>query len=64
LSLETAKAIKNSEGVNYGDIDTETLSHMANAIQKAIKKNGMSHEKHEEHQLKLDAIKVILESRQ
>jgi len=64
MSLETAEAVTNKDGVRYGDIDTKTLSHMGNAITKAMEKNGMSHEKHEEHQLKLDAIKVILESRQ
>jgi len=64
MSLEMAEAVTNKDGVRYGDIDTKTLSHMGNAITKAMEKNGMSHEKHEEHQLKLDAIKVILESRQ
>lgn len=63
MSLETAEAIKNKDGVRYGDIDTETLSHMANAITKAIAKNGMSHEKHDEYQMKLDAIGIILASR-
>jgi len=64
MTVETAEAVTNKDGVRYGDIDTKTLSHMGNAITKAMEKNGMSHEKHEEHQLKLDAIKVILESRQ
>lgn len=63
MSLEMAEAVTNKDGVRYGDIDTKTLSHMGNAINKAMEKNGMSHEKHEEHLLKLDAIKVILESR-
>jgi hypothetical protein len=63
MSLETAKNVTNSKGEKYGELDTELLSNMANSIAKAIKKNGMSHEKHEEHQMKLDAIKVILASR-
>lgn len=63
MSLETAENVTNSKGEKYGELDTELLSNMANSIAKAIKKNGMSHEKHEEHQMKLDAIKVILASR-
>jgi hypothetical protein len=63
ISLETAENVTNSKGEKYGELDTELLSNMANSIAKAIKKNGMSHEKHEEHQMKLDAIKVILASR-
>lgn len=63
MSLETAEAVTNSDGLRYGDIETEKLVHMANAITKSIKKNGISHEEHEERQMKLDAIRVILESR-
>jgi hypothetical protein len=63
MSLETAENVTNSKGEKYGELDTELLSNMANSIAKAMKKNGMSHEKHEEHQMKLDAIKVILENR-
>jgi len=63
MSLETAKNVTNSKGEKYGELDTELLSNMANSIAKAMKKNGMSHEKHEEHQMKLDAIKVILANR-
>jgi hypothetical protein len=63
ISLETAENVTNSKGEKYGELDTELLSNMANSIAKAIKKNGMSHEKHEEHQMKLDAIKVILANR-
>lgn len=63
MSLETAEAVTSSDGVRYGDIETEKLVHMANAITKSIKKNGISHEEHETRQMKLDAIRVILESR-
>lgn len=63
MSLETAEAVTSSDGTRYGDIETEKLAHMANAITKSIKKNGISHEEHEERQMKLDAIRVILASR-
>ncbi|MCZ2459831.1 MAG: hypothetical protein LC128_09390 [Chitinophagales bacterium] len=63
MSLETAEGVTSSDGTRYGDLPTDKLAYMANAIQKAMKKNGMSHEKHEEHQMKLDAIRVILASR-
>jgi len=63
MSLETAEAVTSSDGVRYGDIETDKLVHMANAITKSIKKNGISHEEHETRQMKLDAIRVILESR-
>ena len=63
MTLETAEAVTSSDGVRYGDIETEKLVHMANAITKSIKKNGVSHEEHETRQMKLDAIRVILESR-
>jgi len=63
LTVETAEGVTSSDGTRYGDLPTDKLAYMANAIQKAMKKNGMSHEKHEEHQMKLDAIRVILENR-
>lgn len=63
MTLETAEGVTSSDGTRYGDLPTDKLAYMANAIQKAMKKNGMSHEKHEEHQMKLDAIRVILSSR-
>lgn len=63
MSLETAEAVTSSDGTRYGDIETEKLVHMANAIAKSIKKNGISHEEHETRQMKLNAIRVILESR-
>ena len=64
MTVETAKAIKNSEGVNYGDIDSDTLSNMTIGIGKAMKKPGLAPDKLDEYKMKLDAIKVILESRQ
>ena len=59
----TAEDELNSKGVRYGDIDTETLSHMANSIKKAMKDNGHDDEKMAEYSRKLDAIKIILSHR-
>lgn len=54
MSLETAVTVKNKEGVAYGDLPTDKLSFMANALVKS---------KDEQDMMKLDAIKIILASR-
>lgn len=59
ISLESANGITNSKGVHYGDLDSETLSNMFNAMSR-LKKMGKGTE---EHDLKCDAIQVILKSR-
>lgn len=64
MSLETAEAVTSRDGTRYGDLPTDKLAYMANTIQKTMKKNGVNHEKHEEHQMKLDAIRVILANRE
>ena len=56
MSLKMAESVTNSEGVAYGTLDTEKLTHMYNAM-------GKLKDKTEEHQLKMDAIRVILASR-
>lgn len=63
MTIETAELVKNSEGVEYGEIDNETLSNMTIGIGKAMKKPGLTAEKHDEYTMKMDAIKVILEAR-
>lgn len=63
MSYEAAIAVKNREGVSYGDIDNETLSHMATSIKKAIAKNGLTAEEKEAHQFKLDAALTIIKAR-
>ena len=55
MSLEMAVTEKNSKGVAYGELDDKTLSFMYSAIAKK--------ERTEEHIRKMDAIKVILNSR-
>jgi len=63
LTWEMATTIVSSDKRRYVDIETATLSHMANAITGALKKNGMTPEEHAEKQLKLDCIENILKAR-
>jgi hypothetical protein len=56
MSLEQAEAVTNTEGVRYGDIPTDKLSHMANAI-------GNAKQHKPEHDTKLAAIQIILKAR-
>ncbi len=63
MTLETAENITNSKGIRYGDIDSETLAYMANAIKKSLASEGMSSQEREIRQMKLDAIKTILAHR-
>jgi hypothetical protein len=60
MTIDTACAIQSSDGKLYGDIESEKLSYMANAIAKTIKDNGLAPEQLAERQLKLDGIKTIL----
>lgn len=64
MTMETASAIKNRDGVYYTDLDNEKLAYMATELQKKLKANGLSPEKKEEAQMKIDAIRVIIKSRQ
>ena len=66
MSLETAQNVKNRDGLKYGDIETEKLSHMHNALQKILGKvdPDSSIEELEERQYKVDAIRAILASRE
>ena len=70
MSLESAQEVKNNKGQKYGDLDTETLANMANALTKALKEekdevegNTMTYDEVIEREYKLDAIKVILANR-
>ncbi len=63
MPLEMALEVKNSEGVKYGDLDSEKLANMANSIMTAMKKSGVKPEKLEEYQVKKSAIAAILASR-
>ena len=63
MTLETAENMKDSKGKRYGDMTNDDLSGYSIGIGKLLAKNGFTPEKHDEYQMKLDAIKVILESR-
>ncbi len=56
MSLEMAVTETNSKGVKYGEIPTDKLTHMYNAMSKLAKKT-------DEHIRKMDAIKTILSAR-
>ncbi len=63
LTLETAENMKDSKGKRYGDMDNKALSGYSIGISKLLADNGLTPEKHDEYQMKLDAIGVILASR-
>lgn len=63
MTLDMAATVTNKEGMPYTDIDSETLSNMTIGINKALKKPSLTAEQIAEYQFKLDAIAVILESR-
>lgn len=56
MTLEFAENEKNSKGVRYGDIDTETLTNMANALLKVSNRT-------DEQARKLTAAQTILQAR-
>ena len=65
MTLETAKAVKNSKGVSYGDIETADLANMINSMQDVLsgqKKNASGYSD-EEYQYRIDAAKTIIASR-
>lgn len=63
MTLETAKAVTNSDGVPYGEIDSESLSNMTIGIGRALNKPNLTPEQRNTYAMKQDAIKVILTSR-
>ena len=64
MTLETALGVINSEGFAYGELETETLTFMANTLTAGIKRNAYkSNEKRTEAAFKLDACKTILAAR-
>ena len=63
MSLETAENMKDSKGKRYGDMTNDDLSGYSIGIGKLLAKNGLTPEKYDEYQMKLDAIGIILASR-
>ena len=65
MDYEQAKAVTNSEGVPYGDLDTAKLTHMSNKMGDLLRNPGsLTQEKIDEYTFKRDAIRSILASRQ
>ena len=63
LDYEKAKTVTNSKGQLYIDIDTPTLSNMANAITRKLAAKDGTPEETDERQYKLAAIRCILVKR-
>lgn len=63
MKLETANNVINSEGKKYGDLPTERLAIMHNAIAKKLLDNGLDGEIKERLYYKRDACKVLLDAR-
>lgn len=63
ITYEQACAIVNSKGVAYGSLDNEDLANMTIGINRGLRKDGLSNEQQSEYLHKLDAIRVILNTR-
>jgi hypothetical protein len=63
MTLETASEVVDSKGFKYGDLPTETLSHMHNAIVRSLLNSDTSAEDKETLYYKRDACKVLLDAR-
>lgn len=63
MSLETAEAVTNKDGTRYGDISTDKLTYMANALAKSLKDNHLEPDDRSTKLNKQDAIRVILAHR-
>lgn len=63
MSLETAEAVTNKDGTRYGDISTDKLTYMANALAKSLKDNHLEPDDRSTKLNKQDAIRIILAHR-
>lgn len=63
LTIEEAYAVKNSEGVPYGELSADKLSKMTIGINNGLKNNGLTAEERAEYVRKLEAIKVLLRAK-
>ena len=62
MNLDEAMTFKNSQGIEYGKIETAQLANMANALRKAI--TTSTGEELATRKRKLQAVEIILASRQ
>ena len=63
MTIERACSIENSDGILYGQIDSDTLSKMSIGISKGLKKDNLTDDEKQTYLEKQDAIKVILQAR-
>lgn len=63
MTLDDALVLTRDGGQKYGEIDNETLSHMANSLTKTLKSQTMSAEERATRERKLAGIKIILAHR-
>lgn len=63
MTIEAACAVENSEGEKYGELPTEKLAYMVNAISKELKKSDLDADKRDTYQVKQKAIQMILQAR-
>lgn len=63
MALETALNVETSDGVKYGTIPSERLSHMSGSLAKKLKAGEIPPDERETAQMKLDAIATILAHR-
>ena len=63
MPLDQAENVTNSDGVRYGDLDNEKLSHMTKGIAQALKASALEQTRRDELEFKRDAIKTILMAR-
>lgn len=63
MSLESAESVKTKTGIKYGELDNESLSSMIPEIEKWLKKENLDQKTINEFQMKLDAIRIILNNR-
>lgn len=64
LTIEEANAETNSRGATYGSLDSNILKNMSGSIYKALKEPMVSAEETASYNRKLNAIDVILQSRE
>jgi len=62
VALETARAMTTSKGEVYGEMDNVTLAAIVTSIIKAQKADGITPQRYEELQYKLDCAKTVLEA--
>jgi hypothetical protein len=62
LTIDEAKAVTNSHGVKYGDLDIGTLQNMERSITKKLRDGGYNNDEQTTMLHKLEAITAILAS--